>query len=179
MYFGHIHPQPLFLILPRLLTLDKLGALFFSSNNPLTPMFAAPILLHVGPSAGGCSISQEPHTPWKKTYSPSPRSHQPFRAPQLVMRAYGPLSHSMEECQWLILGRYSSINHSCCEFASAEVMSRHWFPQRLILQFFYPLSSIGVPFVSEKSTDSTPHFHHLCISEPVVVHCTKKFLWWR
>lgn len=89
MYFGHIHPQPLFLILPRLLTLDKLGALFFSSNNPLTPMFAAPILLHVGPSAGGCSISQKPHTPWKKTYSPSPRSHQPFRAPQLVMTDEG------------------------------------------------------------------------------------------
>lgn len=159
MYFGHIHPQPLLLILPRLLTLDKLGALFFSSNNPLTPMFAAPILLHVGPSAGGCSISQKPHTPWKKTYSPSPRSHQPFRAPQLVRTDKGLwTSFSWKNVSGLSWAGILRSTTAVVEFASAKVMSRHWFPQRLILQFFYPLTSIATWILGKGS--------HLCLRNP-------------
>ena len=116
-------------------------------------MFAAPILLYVGMSAGGCSVSQEPHTPWKKTYSPSPRSHQPFIAPQLLMRAYGPLSHSCKNVSRL---SWAGILQSTTATVSLPV-------QRSCPVTGFPKSDLTVLLPSLKHWGS-----HLCLRNPQI-----------
>lgn len=147
-------------------------------------MFAAPILLHVGPTI--CwrvlSLPGATHTLKENLFSipqkplavhSSPISNEglwpSFSFHRRMSVAYlGQVFFDQPQLLWV----------RQCRGPVQTLVSQTYDLTILLpsLKHCYLSLGEGVPFVSEKSTDNTLHFHHLCISEPIIVHCTKKFL---